>query len=94
MAYIIARFGSVANLIDQIVHPLIDSSSGIKPARRRRLTFPEPDGLADRSAGACKDRFSEYNVEAQTCLIAYIDIPKDLLDTQTKKEIAISSKPV
>ena len=35
-----------------------------------------------------KEKFSEYNVEAQNLLIAYIDIPKELLDTQTKKEIA------
>ena len=35
-----------------------------------------------------RKKFSEYNVEAQNLLIAYIDIPKDLLDTQTKKEIA------
>ena len=38
-AYIIARFGSVANLIDQIVHPLIDSSFRNKPAKRKRLIF-------------------------------------------------------
>ncbi|MCL2281101.1 MAG: hypothetical protein FWC25_00360, partial [Dehalococcoidia bacterium] len=36
--------------------------------------------------------FDEYNIEAQNLLVAYIDIPKDLLDTQTKKEIAIQQK--
>ena len=36
--------------------------------------------------------FLEYLVEAQNLLVAYIDIPKDLLDTQTLKEIALQQK--
>ena len=36
--------------------------------------------------------FSEYHVEAQNLLVAYIDIPKQLLDTQTMKEIALQQQ--
>lgn len=88
-AYIIARFGSVANLIDQIVHPLIDSSFRNKAGEKKAIDFFQSrTDLQTEALAHAQDRFSEYNVEAQNLLIAYIDIPKDLLDTQTKKEIA------
>jgi regulator of protease activity HflC (stomatin/prohibitin superfamily) len=88
-AYIIARFGSVANLIDQIVHPLIDSSFRNKAGEKKAIDFFQSrTDLQTEALVHAKERFSEYNVEAQNLLIAYIDIPKELLDTQTKKEIA------
>ncbi|MGD0278494.1 MAG: SPFH domain-containing protein [Smithella sp.] len=88
-AYIIARVGSVANLIDQIVHPLIDSSFRNKAGEKKAIDFFQSrTDLQTEALAHAKDRFAEYNVEAQNLLIAYIDIPKDLLDTQTKKEIA------
>ena len=88
-AYIIARFGSVVNLIDQIVHPLIDSSFRNKAGEKKAIDFFQSrTELQAEALAHAKERFSEYNVEAQNLLIAYIDIPKDLLDTQTKKEIA------
>jgi regulator of protease activity HflC (stomatin/prohibitin superfamily) len=88
-AYIIARFGSVANLIDQIVHPLIDSSFRNKAGEKKAIDFFQSrTDLQTEALAHAQERFSEYNVEAQNLLIAYIDIPKDLLDTQTKKEIA------
>jgi regulator of protease activity HflC (stomatin/prohibitin superfamily) len=88
-AFIIARFGSVANLIDQIVHPLIDSSFRNKAGEKKAIDFFQSrTALQTEALIHAKERFSEYNVEAQNLLIAYIDIPKDLLDTQTKKEIA------
>ncbi len=88
-AYIIARFGSVANLIDQIVHPLIDSSFRNKAGEKKAIDFFQSrTDLQTEALAHAKEKFSEYNVEAQNLLIAYIDIPKDLLDTQTRKEIA------
>ena len=88
-AYIIARFGSVVNLIDQIVHPLIDSSFRNKAGEKKAIDFFQSrTDLQTEALAHAKEKFSEYNVEAQNLLIAYIDIPKELLDTQTKKEIA------
>lgn len=88
-AYIIARFGSVVNLIDQIVHPLIDSSFRNKAGEKKAIDFFQSrTDLQTEALAHAKEKFSEYNVEAQNLLIAYIDIPKDLLETQTKKEIA------
>lgn len=88
-AYIIARFGSVVNLIDQIVHPLIDSSFRNKAGEKKAIDFFQSrTDLQTEALTHAKQVFSDYNVEAQNLLIAYINIPKELLDTQTKKEIA------
>ena len=88
-AYIIARFGSVVNLIDQIVHPLIDASFRNKAGEKKAIDFFQSrTKLQEEALTHAKEKFAEYNVEAQNLLIAYIDIPANLLDTQTKKEIA------
>ena len=92
-AYIIARFGSVDNLIDQIVHPLIDSSFRNKAGEKKAIDFFQSrSDLQKEALEHAKSVFEEYNVEAQNLLVAYIDIPQDLLDTQTKKEIALQQQ--
>lgn len=92
-AYIIARFGSVVNLIDQIVHPLIDASFRNKAGEKKAIDFFQSrTKLQEEALAHAKAVFSEYNVEAQNLLIAYIVIPDNLLDTQTRKEIANQQK--
>ena len=92
-AYIIARFGSVSNLIDQIVHPLIDSSFRNKAGEKKAIEFFQSRTTLQSDALAhAKSVFEEYNVEAQNLLVAYIDIPESLLATQTAKEIALQQQ--
>jgi len=92
-AFVIQRFGSIDNLIDQIVHPLIDSSFRNKAGEKRAIDFFQSREDIQRDALVhAIEVFDQYNIEAQNLLVAYIDIPKDLLDTQTKKEIAIQQK--
>ena len=88
-AFVIARFGSVANLIEQIVHPLIDSSFRNKAGEEKAIEFIQGRTKLQKEAlERAKGEFAQYNVEAQNLLIAYIDVDKALLETQTKKEIA------
>ncbi|MCL2150081.1 MAG: SPFH domain-containing protein [Dehalococcoidia bacterium] len=92
-AFVIQRFGSIDNLIDQIVHPLIDSSFRNKAGEKRAIDFFQSREDIQRDAlEHAVEVFDKYNIDAQNLLVAYIDIPKDLLDTQTKKEIAIQQK--
>ncbi|MDO8558827.1 MAG: SPFH domain-containing protein [bacterium] len=89
-AFIIARFGSVENLIEQIVHPLIDSSFRNKAGEEKAIEFIRGrTKLQQEALEKARAEFAQYNVEAQNLLIAYIDVDKALLETQTKKEIAI-----
>jgi hypothetical protein len=92
-SFIIARFGSVSNLIDQIVHPLIDASFRNKAGEKKAIDFFQSrTALQGEFLEHAKKVFAEYNVEAQNLLIAYIDIPANLLETQTLKEIALQQK--
>jgi uncharacterized membrane protein YqiK len=92
-AYIIARFGSVPNLIDQIVHPLIDSAFRNKAGEKKAIDFFQSRTTLQTDAlNHAKEVFKEYNVEAQNLLVAYIDIPESLLATQTAKEIALQQQ--
>jgi hypothetical protein len=92
-AYVIARFGSVDNLIDQIVHQLIDASFRNKAGEKKAIDFFQSrTDLQMEALAHAKSVFEEYNVEAQNLLVAYIDIPQELLNTQTKKEIALQQQ--
>lgn len=91
--FIIARFGSVSNLIEQIVHPLIDSSFRNKAGEEKAITFVQSRTDLQQSAlEKARAEFQQYSVEAQNLLIAYIQVDSALLETQTKKEIALQQK--
>lgn len=92
-AFIIARFGSVDNLIEQIVHPLIDSSFRNKAGEEKAIEFIQGRTKLQKDAlEKARIEFSNYSVEAQNLLIAYIAVDKSLLDTQTNKEIALQQQ--
>jgi len=92
-AFIIARFGSVKNLIEQIVHPLIDSSFRNKAGEEKAINFIMSRTELQRSAlEKAQSQFEVYHVEAQNLLIAYIKVDQALLDTQTKREIALQQQ--
>jgi regulator of protease activity HflC (stomatin/prohibitin superfamily) len=92
-AFIIARFGSVKNLIEQIVHPLIDSSFRNKAGEEKAINFIQSRTELQRSAlEKAQQQFEFYHVEAQNLLIAYIKVDQALLDTQTKREIALQQQ--
>ncbi len=92
-AFIIARFGSVKNLIEQIVHPLIDSSFRNKAGEEKAINFIMSRTELQRSAlEKAQQQFEIYHVEAQNLLIAYIKVDQALLDTQTRREIALQQQ--
>lgn len=90
---VIARFGTVSNLIEQVAHPLIDSSFRNAAGSRQAIDFIHNRvDLQNQALEAAKKEFSQYHVEVQGLLIAYIKTPDALLDTQTKKEIAVQQQ--
>lgn len=91
--FVIARFGSVPNLIQQIVHPLIDSSFRNNAGDKKAMQFIQSRTELQKDAfEKAKIEFEKYHVETQGLLISYIDVDKSLLDTQTLKEIALQQK--
>lgn len=92
-SFVIARFGSVANLIEQIVHPLIDSSFRNKAGEKKAIDFiMSRTDLQKEALEKAKGEFDKYHVEAQNLLIAYIKVDEKLLATQTEKELAIQQQ--
>ncbi|MDP2789710.1 MAG: SPFH domain-containing protein [bacterium] len=92
-AFVIARFGSVRNLIEQIAHPLIDSSFRNKAGEAKAIEFIQ--GRTELQQDALKraqEEFKKYHVDVQNLLIAYIKVDEKLLATQTEKEIAMQQE--
>lgn len=92
-SFIIARFGSVPNLIEQIVHPLIDSSFRNKAGEKKAIDFIQSrTALQKEAIERAREEFEKYYVEAQNLLISYIKVDPTLLKTQTDKEIALQQQ--
>ncbi|TLZ90960.1 MAG: hypothetical protein E6K04_06785, partial [Methanobacteriota archaeon] len=92
-AFVIARFGSVFNLIQQIVHPLIDASFRNNAGEKKALEFVQGRSqLQEEALNRARIQFAKYYVEAQNLLISYIAVDPTLLATQTNKEIAIQQQ--
>jgi SPFH domain / Band 7 family len=92
-AFLIARFGSVFNLIEQIVHPLIDSSFRNNAGEQQALEFvPSRSQLQQEALETARTEFAKYMVEAQHLLISPIAVDPTLLATQTGKRSRSSSR--
>lgn len=92
-SFVIARFGSVPNLIEQIVHPLIDSSFRNNAGEKKAIEFIQSRTELQREAiDKARSEFEKYYVEAQNLLISYIKVDPTLLKTQTDKEIALQQQ--
>jgi uncharacterized membrane protein YqiK len=91
--YVIARFGTVTNLIEQVAHPLIDSSFRNEAGDRAAMDFVHSRSTIQSAAlEKVRKEFISYHVEVQGLLIAYIKVDEKLLETQTKKEIAVQQQ--
>lgn len=87
--HVIARFGNISNLIEQVAHPLIDSSFRNDAGNKAAMDFVHSrSALQEQALASARTEFQKYHVEVQGLLIAYIKVDDALLATQTKKEIA------
>jgi regulator of protease activity HflC (stomatin/prohibitin superfamily) len=92
-AFIIARFGSVRGLIEQIIHPVIDAEFRNNAGSKKALEFVQSrTDLQKEALDKAKEAFGKYNVEAQNLLISQIKMPPELMATQTQKEIAMQQQ--
>jgi uncharacterized membrane protein YqiK len=91
--FVIARFGTVSNLIEQVAHPLIDSSFRNEAGNKAAMEFVHSrTALQTQSLEKAREEFNKYHVEVQGLLIAYIKVDEKLLETQTRKEIAVQQQ--
>jgi uncharacterized membrane protein YqiK len=87
--YMVAKIGSIENLILHVIHPMIDSSFRNQASSTSAMNFlqdrQEEQKKAEERTGI---ELEKYHVECVSVLICQIRIPQELMDTQTKKVIA------
>jgi regulator of protease activity HflC (stomatin/prohibitin superfamily) len=87
--YMVAKIGSIENLILHVIHPMIDSSFRNQASSTSAMNFMQDRQEEQRKAeDRAKAELEKYHVECVSVLICQIMLPQDLMDTQTKKIIA------
>ncbi len=87
--YMVAKIGSIENLILHVIHPMIDSSFRNQASSTSAMNFMQDRQEEQRKAEErAKGELEKYHVECVSVLICQINLPQELMDTQTKKIIA------
>jgi regulator of protease activity HflC (stomatin/prohibitin superfamily) len=85
----VAKVGSIDNLILHVIHPMIDSSFRNQASTTSAMNFMQ-DRQEEQTKAETRARkeLEKYHVECVSVLICQIKLPQELMDTQTKKIIA------
>jgi regulator of protease activity HflC (stomatin/prohibitin superfamily) len=87
--YMVAKIGSVENLILHVIHPMIDSSFRNQASSTSAMNFMQDRQEEQRKAvDRAREELEKYHVECVSVLICQISLPQELMDTQTMKIIA------
>ncbi len=85
----VAKIGSIENLIDHVVHPMIDSSFRNQASSSEAMNFMQD--RADEQAKAAertREELEKYHVECVSVLISQIILPQELMSIHTRRVIA------
>ena len=85
----VAKIGSVQNLIDHVVHPMVDSSFRNQASSTEAMAFMQDRAIEQEKAeDRAREELEKYHVELVRVLISQIILPKELMDIQTRRVIA------
>ena len=85
----VAKIGSLENLIDHVVRPMIDSSFRNQASSTEAMRFMQDRALEQEKAEErARLEFEKYHVECVSVLISQIILPQDLMEIQTRRVIA------
>ncbi|MFN0146024.1 MAG: SPFH domain-containing protein [Dehalococcoidia bacterium] len=85
----VAKIGSVQNLVDHVIHPMIDSSFRNQASSTEAMAFMQDRAIEQEKAESrAREELEKYHVECVRVLISQIILPKELMDIQTKRVIA------
>lgn len=92
--YMVAKVGSMENLINHVIHPMIDSSFRNQASTTEAMSFMQDRKEEQQKAEEyVHGELAKYHVECVSVLICQIILPQELMDTQTKKIIAEQQVP-
>lgn len=87
--FMVAKVGSIDKLIQNVIHPMIDSSFRNQASSTSAMNFMQDREDEQRKAeDRTRAELEKYHVDCISVLICQISLPQDLMDTQTKKIIA------
>ncbi len=87
--HMVARIGTIDNLIEHVVHPLIDSSFRNQASSTEAMKFMQDRHEEQRKAGEhIMAELQRYHVECVSVLICQIVLPERLMQTLTSKVVA------
>ncbi len=87
--YMVAKIGSIDNLIQHVIHPMIDSSFRNQASSTSAMNFMQDRQEEQHKAEErARMELEKYHVECVSVLICQIKLPQELMDTQTMKIIA------
>ena len=85
----VARIGTIENLIQHVVHPLIDSSFRNQASSTEAMRFMQDRHEQQKDAEEMiREGLKKYYVEVVGVLISQINLPDDLMKTLTQKVVA------
>jgi regulator of protease activity HflC (stomatin/prohibitin superfamily) len=91
--YMVAKIGSIENLVNHVIHPMIDSSFRNQASSTGAMNFLQDRQDEQKKAeDRARTELEKYHVECVSVLICQIKLPQDLMDTQTNKIIAEQRK--
>lgn len=91
--HMVARIGTIANLIEHVIHPLIDSSFRNQASSAEAMKFMQDRHEEQRKAEQhVRAELQRYHVECVSVLICQIILPERLMQTLTDKVVATQQK--
>jgi regulator of protease activity HflC (stomatin/prohibitin superfamily) len=91
--HMIAKIGSIENLINNVIHPMIDSSFRNQASAAAAMKFMQDRHEEQQKAeDRARQELEKYHVELVSVLICQIQLPTDLMATQTARVIAEQQK--
>lgn len=87
--YMVAKIGSIDNLIFHVIHPMIDSSFRNQASSTSAMNFMQDRQDEQKKAEErARIELEKYHVECVSVLICQINLPPELMKTQTERIIA------
>ncbi len=85
----VAKIGSVENLIDHVIHPMIDSSFRNQASSSEAMAFMQDRAEEQLKAQArAREELEKYHCECVSVLISQIILPPELMEIQQGRVIA------
>jgi uncharacterized membrane protein YqiK len=85
----VAKIGSIENLIDHVIHPMIDSSFRNQASSSGAMNFMQDRADEQHKAEErARVELEKYHVECVSVLISQIVLPQELMSIQTRRVIA------